>query len=131
MSSQIVKQVEEQIKILENEKNLVEAKIRAAKDYLKLLKGEFGQGDINNGLRPNQTPEAIEKMRMAQKARQDRARAERYREMQNFLRHRSMSTTSDIAAHLNISVSTAKKYLRQCDFAESIGIDKWTLKKTF
>ncbi|MBR2524957.1 hypothetical protein IKE67_00675 [bacterium] len=129
---EMILQIETQIQNLECQKSRIENKIKVARDYLKVLKNEDeDQSSYQQTQKGNQTPQAREKMKMAQQARQEREKKLRFRSITDFLGEKISATTSEIASHLKLSENATKKYLRACEEVEEIGINIWKYKIPF
>lgn len=121
----IISQAEELLKTLKEEKSSLEHKIRATEDFIKTLKGV--DNNENTSLKPNQTEEAKEKMRIAQKARQEREKNYRFEKIKQYLTQKNR-TTRQVAELLQLSDSTARKYLRECPYAAETRSNEWKIK---
>lgn len=124
-NNEIIKQIQQQINYLEQEKQKIEVELEAARNYLSVLQGNYS-GCINNSEpKGNQTLEAREKMRKAQQERQERERKIRLQTIKDFLSERDTATTQEIANHLKLKENATKRYLRGCNDFEEVQINVW------
>lgn len=124
-NGEIIKQIQQQINYLEQEKQKINAELEAAKNYLKVLQGNYSGEFVKNEPKGNQTLEAREKMRKAQQVRQERERKIRFQAIKDFLSERDSATTQEIANHLNLKENATKRYLRSCSDFEEVRINVW------
>ena len=123
--AEIVKQIQQQINYLEQEKQKIEVELEAARNYLNVLQGNYSSCINNNEPKGNQTLEAREKMRKAQQERQERERKIRFQAIKNFLSGRDTATTQEIANYLNLKENATKRYLRGCSDFQEVRINVW------
>ncbi len=128
-NTEIIKQIQQQINYLEQEKQKIEVELDAAKNYLNVLMGNYSGNVANNKPRGNQTLEAREKMRKAQKERQERERKIRIQNVKNFLSGSDTATIQEIAKHLNLKENATKRYLRSCADFHEVQINMWQYKQ--
>ncbi len=124
-NGEIIKQIQQQINYLEQEKQKIDAELEAARNYLNVLQGNYSGCINNNEPKGNQTLEAREKMRKAQQERQERERKIRFQAIKDFLSERDTATTQEIANHLNLKENATKRYLRGCSDFEEVRINVW------
>lgn len=124
-NGEIIKQIQQQINYLEQEKQKIEVELEAAKNYLNVLQGNYSGCINNNEPKGNQTLEAREKMRKAQQERQERERKIRLQAIKDFLSERDTATTQEIANHLNLKENATKRYLRGCNDFKEVRINVW------
>ena len=124
-NAEIMKQIQQQINYLAQEKQKIEVELEAAKNYLNVLQGNYSGNSNNNELKGNQSLEAREKMRKAQQERQERERRLRIQTIKDFLSARDTATTQEIANHLNLKENATKRYLRSCTDFQEVRINVW------
>ena len=124
-NSEIIKQITQQINYLEQEKQKIEIELEAAKNYLNVMQCNYSGSFNNKELKGNQSLEAREKMRKAQKERQERERKLRIQAIKNFLTDKDTATTQEIANHLNLKENATKRCLRSCTDLQEIRINVW------
>ena len=124
-NGEIIKQIQQQINYLEQEKQKIEVELEAAKNYLNVLQGNYSGCINNNKPKGNQTLEAREKMRKAQQERQERERKIRLQAIKDFLSELGTATTQEIANHLNLKENATKRYLRSCTDFQEVRINVW------
>ena len=124
-NSEIIKQIQQQINYLEQEKQKIEVELEAAKNYLSVLQGNYSESINQNEPKGNQTLEARERMRKAQQERQERERKIRLQTIKDFLSKRNTATTQEIANYLNLKENATKRYLRGCNNFEEVRINVW------
>lgn len=124
-NGEIIKQIQQHVNYLKQEKQKIEVELEAAQKYLNVLLGNYSGCNNNNEPKGNQTLAAREKMSKAQQERQERERKIRLQSIKTFLSARDTATTQEIAKHLNLKENTIKRYLRRYSDFEEVKINVW------
>lgn len=128
INAEIIRQIQEQIDCLEQEKAKIEIKIEAARNYLNAMKEDSFETN-DRATKANQTDTARERMRKAQQERQERERRLRIQAIKEFLSKKHTATTKEIADCLNLKENATKRYLRGCSDFQEVRINVWQYDK--
>lgn len=124
-NTDLIKEIKQRIANLQQEKARIDNELVATQNYLKVLQGK----SVNTKtVKANQTPEAIAKMKKAQKERQEREKRQRYKAIIDFLAKNSEAKTEVIANLLKLSLTTTKRYLRSIEEIEEVKMGIWRIK---
>lgn len=123
MNKNFIQEIKNRIEILKQEKLRIDKELNVAQEYLKILQGEDSDKRINSD--EDMGSSALDRMRKAQKARQERERIWRIGSIKDFLRDKDGVPLAEIADYMKLSEHTLKRYLRSdADFTE-VGLGIW------